>query len=104
MAGVGSTEVLPLERVLDADQARQPGKLRNVRYRDLAFDVPEFPRLHAADDGVATLPPPDLGEHTRDVLMAAGLTGEECSALIDSGAACAGQPGDFAWAPVRKQA
>lgn len=104
MAGVGSTEVLPLERVLDAEQARQPGKLRSVRYRDLAFDVPEFPRRDAARDGVATLPPPDLGEHTRDVLLAAGLTPDACEALIDNGAACAGRPGDFAWAPVRKQA
>ncbi|MEN4918097.1 CoA transferase [Achromobacter spanius] len=104
MAGVGSTEVLPLERVLEAEQAHQPGKLRSVRYRDLAFDVPEFPRLNAADDGVATLPPPDLGEHTRDVLQAAGLTPAECDALIRSGAVSADRPGDFAWAPVRKQA
>ncbi len=104
MAGVGSTEVLPLERVLDAEQARQPGKLRSVRYRDLAFDVPEFPRLEAAKDGVATLPPPDLGEHTLDVLRAAGLTPAQCDALIHSGAVSAGRPGDFAWAPVRKQA
>ncbi len=104
IAGVGSTEVLPLERVLDAEQARQPGKLRSVHYRDLAFDVPEFPRMDAAHDGIATLPPPDLGEHTQDVLQAAGLTAEQCEALIDSGAASASRPGDFAWAPVRKQA
>lgn len=104
IAGVGSTEVLPLERVLDAEQARQPGKLRSVHYRDLAFDVPEFPRMDAAHDGVATLPPPDLGEHTQDVLQAAGLTAEQCEALIGSGAASARRPGDFAWAPVRKQA
>lgn len=104
IAGVGSTEVLPLERVLDAEQARQPGKLRSVHYRDLAFDVPEFPRMDAAHDGIATLPPPDLGEHTQDVLQAAGLTAEQCEALIGSGAASARRPGDFAWAPVRKQA
>lgn len=104
IAGVGSTEVLPLERVLDAEQAHQPGKLRSVHYRDLAFDVPEFPRMDAAHDGIATLPPPDLGEHTQDVLQAAGLSAEQCEALIGSGAASASRPGDFAWAPVRKQA
>lgn len=103
-AGVGCTEVLPLERVLDAGQARQPGKLRNVRYRDLAFDVPEFPRLNAADDGVQTLAPPDLGEHTMDVLLAAGLSPGECEALLQSGAASAIRPGDFSWAPVRREA
>jgi crotonobetainyl-CoA:carnitine CoA-transferase CaiB-like acyl-CoA transferase len=103
-AGVGCTEVLPLERVLDAEQARQAGTLRNVRYRDLAFDVPEFPRLHANDDGVQTLPPPDLGEHTLDVLQAAGLSPDECEALMESGAVSAIRSGDFAWAPVRRQA
>ena len=52
-AGVGFTEVLPLERVLDAPQARHPGKLRRVRFRGLEFAVPEFPRLHAGEDGIA---------------------------------------------------
>jgi len=42
-AGVGFTEVLPLERVLDAPQARHPGKLATCPFRDFAFDVPEFP-------------------------------------------------------------
>ena len=46
-AGVGFTEVLPLERVLDAPQARHPGKLRHVRFRGFEFAVPEFPRLQA---------------------------------------------------------
>ena len=42
-AGVGFTEVLPLERVLESPQARYPGKLREVKYRGLGFQVPEFP-------------------------------------------------------------
>ena len=42
-AGVGFTEVLPLERVLDAPQARHPGKLRDVRFRGFEFSIPEFP-------------------------------------------------------------
>lgn len=102
-AGVGCTEVLPLERVLEAEQAHQPGKLREVGLRGLAFDVPEFPRLHAADDGIATLPPPELGEHTLDVLRAAGLTQQECEALLNSGGAQAATPGTFSWAPVRNK-
>ena len=103
-AGVGCTEVLPLERVLDAEQARQAGKLRDVRYRDLNFDVPEFPRLDSGNDGVQTLPPPDLGEHTLDVLSAAGLSPDECKTLLESGAVSTIRDGDFAWAPVRQQA
>ncbi|MFT3821140.1 MAG: CoA transferase [Rubrivivax sp.] len=96
-AGVGCTEVLPLERVLEAPQAHQSGTLRGVSYRGLDFEVPEFPRLHAAGDGIATLPPPELGAHTREVLLAAGVAREACDALLD-----AAPPGDFPWAPLRR--
>lgn len=102
--GVGFTEVLPLERVLDAPQARQPGKLRQVHYRGLAFDVPEFPRLDAATGGVATLPPPELGEHTLELLHAAGLTTQACEALLARGAIGTADPDEFAWAAVRHAA
>jgi crotonobetainyl-CoA:carnitine CoA-transferase CaiB-like acyl-CoA transferase len=101
-AGVGCTEVLPLERVLEAPQAHQPGKLRDVQYRGLGFEVPEFPRLGAAQDGVQTLPPPELGEHTLQVLRDAGLPMRECDALLTSGAICGAQPGSFEWAAVRQ--
>jgi crotonobetainyl-CoA:carnitine CoA-transferase CaiB-like acyl-CoA transferase len=103
-AGVGCTEVLPLERVLDAEQAHQPGKLRAVRYRGLDFDVPEFPRLNAdADNNDGnTLPPPELGEHTLEVLQSAGLNARECDALLTSGAVRTHQTDSFAWAPVSR--
>lgn len=101
-AGVGFTEVLPLERVLEAPQAHQPGKLRDVRYRGLGFDVPEFPRLGAAQDSIETLPPPELGEHTLEVLQAAGIQPRECEALLASGAAATVEPRAFAWAAVRE--
>jgi crotonobetainyl-CoA:carnitine CoA-transferase CaiB-like acyl-CoA transferase len=102
--GVGFTEVLPLERVLEAEQARQPGKLRGVPYRNFEFEVPEFPRLGADRYGIATLPPPELGEHTVELLESAGVSPRECDALINSGAAGVAKPGDFAWAPVRQGA
>ena len=101
-AAVGFTEVLPLERVLEAPQAHQPGKLRDVHYRGLEFDVPEFPRLGAAEDGIQTLPPPELGEHTVEVLQQAGIAARECEALLASGAVAAAEPSAFAWAEVRK--
>jgi len=103
-AGVGCTEVLPLERVLEAPQAHQPGKLREVDYRGLTFEAPEFPRAGAADDGVRTLPPAELGEHTREVLLAAGVPPQELEALLASGAVQAARPDAFAWAPVRNGA
>lgn len=102
-AGVGCTEVLPLERVLEAEQAHQPGKLREVAWRGLGFEVPEFPRRPDAAP-VATQPPPELGEHTLAVLQAAGLEPEACRQLLASGAIAAARDGDFAWAPVREAA
>lgn len=100
-AGVGSTEVLPLERVLEAPQARHPGKLREVPYRGLDFQVPEFPRLGAASD-VTTQPPAELGEHTMEVLLAAGVSPGDCDKLVTSGAAAVAAPLSFAWAAVRQ--
>jgi crotonobetainyl-CoA:carnitine CoA-transferase CaiB-like acyl-CoA transferase len=101
-AGVGFTEVLPLERVLDAPQARQPGKLRDVHFRGFEFAVPEFPRLHAGADGVPTQPPPNLGAHTAAVLKAAGVDQAQYDALLESGTVAEAAPDAFAWAPVRR--
>lgn len=100
-AGVGATEVLPMERVLEAEQAHQPGKLRDLRYRGLGFEVPEFPRHATAQGGVETLPPPELGAHTVELLRAAGMSADACDALIRSGAAVGAHEGSFPWAPVR---
>lgn len=101
-AGVGCTEVLPLERVLEARQAHQPGKLRAVRYREFDFEVPEFPRAGADSDGLRTLPPPELGEHTLEVLQSAGLNPRECDELLSCGAVRTHESDAFAWAPVNR--
>ena len=94
-AGVGCTEVLPLERVLEAPQARVPGKLGQVRFRGLAFEVPQFPwTARAASPPHAPAPPPELGAHTREVLEAAGVSPQACAAVQARGPA-----GAFAWAP-----
>jgi crotonobetainyl-CoA:carnitine CoA-transferase CaiB-like acyl-CoA transferase len=102
-AGVGFTEVLPLERVLDAPQAHQPGKLRELQLRELEFSVPEFPRLHAGSDGIPTQPPPELGEHTAELLSSAGVAPAEYQAMLSSGAVQEMTPNAFAWAPVRHE-
>jgi len=105
-AGVGFTEVLPLERVLDAPQARHPGKLQRVRFRGLEFAVPEFPCLETGEesstgeeDGAS--PPPDLGEHTAAVLQSAGIDPTDYDALLGSGAVAQATPNAFAWAALR---
>ena len=99
-AGVGFTEVLPIERVLEAAQARQPGKLRDVKFCDFVFKVPEFPCANASADPAVALPPPQLGEHTVQVLRSAGLSQEECEHLLANKAVVVCGPNDFAWKPV----
>lgn len=97
-AGVGFNEVLPLERVLDAEQAHQPGKLRELDWRGLHFEIPEFPGQRQVRPH---LPPPEIGEHTVELLSELGYSHAECAALIAEGAAKNGSSADFAWAPVR---
>lgn len=97
-AGLGFNEVLPLERVLDAPQSRQPGKLRELDYRGLHFEVPEFP---GQGQVTPNLPPPELGEHSAALLQELGYSDAECAELLGSGAVEALNPAKFAWAPVR---
>ncbi len=97
-AGIGFNEVMPLERVLDAPQAHQPGKLRELDYRGLHFEVPEFPGQREVTPG---LPPPELGEHSGELLRELGYSEAEYAALLEKGAVEAFNPEKFAWAPVR---
>jgi len=99
-AGVGFNEVLPLERVLDVPQAHQPGKLRELDYRGLHFEIPEFPGQQQVQPN---LPPPEIGAHTLELLAELGYADAERAALIESGAAKQGGPEDFTWAPVRQK-
>jgi crotonobetainyl-CoA:carnitine CoA-transferase CaiB-like acyl-CoA transferase len=99
-AGVGFTEILPLERVLDTPQAHQPGKLRDVTFRGLRFEVPEFP---GQVESAPSLPPPELGEHTVEILRSLGYDEATCATLVEQRAVAVAKPGDFAWAPVKQK-
>jgi len=101
-AGMGFTEVLPLERVLEAPQAQQPGTLRHVDVRGLAFQIPEFPHLRANAGAGATMSAPELGQHTAEVLRSAGVTASEYDGLVESGAVRIATTNQFAWAPVNR--
>ena len=99
-AGVGFTEVLPMERVLEKPQARQPGKLREFDYRGYKFEVPEFP---GQSESAPNLAPPELGEHTAELLKSLGFDAASAAALVEQGAVAVAKEGDFAYAPVRKE-
>ena len=100
---MGFTEVLPLERVLDAPQARHAGKLRTLHFRGLEFEVAEFPRLHAGEDAVPNQPPPELGADTAELLKSAGIDHAEYESLLASGAVREAATNAFAWAAVRRE-
>jgi crotonobetainyl-CoA:carnitine CoA-transferase CaiB-like acyl-CoA transferase len=99
-AGVGFTEVLPIERVLEAPQARQPGKLRDLDFRGFHFEVPEFPGNGEAEPG---LPPPQLGEHTMEILASLGFDAGKRAALLEEGAVAVADADAFAWAPPKSK-
>jgi len=101
--GLGFTEVLPVERVLEAPQARQPGKLREYDYRGYHFEVPELPGQGAVEPGS---PPPELGEHSLALLAMLGFDAGAAAELAARGVVPqAGQgAAAFGWAPVRDKA
>ena len=96
---MGFTEVLPIERVLDAPQARHPGKLVHHEFRKLEFELPAFPGVDHANS--AGLPPRELGADTREVLTALGVSESRYSELLQAGAILDTTTPTFAWAPVR---
>ncbi|MGY0650857.1 CaiB/BaiF CoA transferase family protein [Luteimonas sp. A537] len=93
-SGLGFTEVLPLERVLEAPQARYPGKLRALDFHGLQFEVPEFPGTSGAAGG---LPPPHLGEHTRELLASLGISDENAAKLLEGGAVHVAGEDELTW-------
>ncbi|WP_051356998.1 CaiB/BaiF CoA transferase family protein [Azorhizobium doebereinerae] len=99
-AGFGFTEVLPMERVLEAPQARHGHKVTRFAFQDLPFVLPDLPFEWGAATQ-AERPPPLLGEHTRETLAGLGFSAEACDALVASGAAVEPEPGAPVWAPIR---
>lgn len=101
-AGVGCTEVKPMDTVLDEPQAQQPGKLGDVKFQNFDFDVPNvpLPRQIAVDPNEPS--PPLLGADTRDVLAAVGYSAAEVDALLAGGVvALPIADGAPLWAPPR---
>jgi len=82
--------VLELDEALDSDLVRsremvveieQPGAASPIRQLGIPIKMTRTPGEHAR------LPGPQLGEHTAEVLLAAGYSEAEVAELISSGAA-----------------
>lgn len=99
-ARFGFTEVLPMERVLDAPQARHGDKVAQVLFQNFAFDLPEVP-YEGTRPETAELPPPLLGQHTREILLGLSYNEADCDRLVAAGAAVVPKPGAPVWAATR---
>lgn len=95
--GVGHTEVLPLDRVLETPQAQSGEKVSDFGFGGYAFQTPELP-LGALLGSVADLlPPPVLGEHTAQILQELGYSESLVSEAVSCGAAVVSDPDAPLW-------
>jgi crotonobetainyl-CoA:carnitine CoA-transferase CaiB-like acyl-CoA transferase len=85
VAGVGFTEVLSADKVLDAEQARMPPKYTSVPFSSFKFEAPDFPVSASVAKEDLDMPPPLLGEHTMALLRQVGYSDQDIGALVDGG-------------------
>ncbi|WP_412065889.1 CoA transferase [Rhizobium sp. SYY.PMSO] len=84
-AGVGFTEVLSADRVLDAPQANEPMKYSEIPFAGFNFQAPNFPLPAFTRQTDLEEAPPLLGEHTISVLRSVGYSESDVNGLIDVG-------------------
>ncbi|SDE41329.1 Crotonobetainyl-CoA:carnitine CoA-transferase CaiB [Paracoccus isoporae] len=101
-AGVGHTEVLPLDRVLDAPQARAGEKLSDFDFAGYRFQTPELPLGPLLCDVAASLPPPLLGEHSTQIMQELGFSVDRIAEVVHQGAAVEADLAAPLWAKPRK--
>lgn len=101
--GVGFTEVLSADRVLDAPQAQVPGKYSDLDFAELRFAAPDFPLPAISGEAVPGMSPPLLGEHTRELLAAMGYGPDRISALLDAGTAIDANPNEDLWSRAKAE-
>ncbi|TMV08342.1 CaiB/BaiF CoA transferase family protein [Arenibacterium halophilum] len=102
--GVGHTEVLPLDRVLETPQAQAGDKVTDFGFAGYEFQTPELPLGPLLGDVSDSLPPPLLGEHTAQILRDIGYSDAEAADLVGSGAAVVADPDRALWAKPKTRA
>jgi crotonobetainyl-CoA:carnitine CoA-transferase CaiB-like acyl-CoA transferase len=97
--GVGFTEVLPLDKVLEAPQAREPAKFTSLMFQNFGFEIPDFP-LNAGIGAKAPAAPPSLlGAETQEILASLGYSEAERRTLVERGAVVESRSDKPVWAP-----
>ncbi|PKQ10420.1 MAG: hypothetical protein CVT70_19805 [Alphaproteobacteria bacterium HGW-Alphaproteobacteria-1] len=102
--GVGHTEVLSLDRVLDVPQAQAPGKCSDFTFKDYDFHTPDLPLPNLTRSEDMSKAPPLLGEDTRSILNMLGYDEAAITALLDAGAARSADSDAALWALPEKTA
>lgn len=100
--GVGFTEVLSSDKVLTVPQAREPKKFSEFSFANYNFEAPDFPLPSCTGEAEPNLPPPLLGEHTRELLDQIGYGEESIQSFIQNGVAHVADPDVRLWAPSRE--
>ena len=102
--GVGQTEVLPLDRVLDSPQAKSGEKVSDFGFAGYDFQTPELPLGPLLGPVSDALPPPLLGEHTAQILADLGYSEAQTADMVGAGAAVVADPGSTLWARPKNKA
>lgn len=100
-AGVGFTEVLSSDRVLQNPQAQEPRKYSDLDFAELQFAAPDFPLPGIAGEASPRMPPPMLGEHSRELLAGLGYDEGQIAALLRAGIAIEANMHDDLWSRAR---
>lgn len=102
--GVGHTEVLPLDRVLETPQAQTGDKVSDFGFAGYEFQTPELPLGPLLGQVSDALPPPLLGEHTAQILADLGYSEAQTADVVASGAAVVADPAKGLWALPKDRA
>lgn len=84
-AGIPAGPVYSVNDALDNEQTAARGMVRSMSAREKEIPVIEHPlKFHHAESGFES-PPPELGEHNRDVFRELGYSEERIDELADAG-------------------